>query len=55
MAHKRKGGIDTGNANDEISGTGDIANLGSVVLAYDADKDSPDTRLLKVTKNRLFG
>lgn len=55
VAHKRKfGGEDGGN--DEISGSSDITNLGSVVLSYERGKDLPDdTRLLKVTKNRLFG
>ena len=55
VAHKRKfGGEDGGN--DEISGSSDIINLGSVVLSYERGKDLPDdTRILKVTKNRLFG
>lgn len=55
VAHKRKNNFST-NANDEISGSGDIANLGMITISYDRDEDIPDgNRLLKVAKNRLFG
>ncbi len=55
VAHKRKNNFST-NANDEISGSGDIANLGMVTLAYDRDEDiDASQRKLKVAKNRLFG
>lgn len=55
VAHKRKAGADD-SGNDEVAGSSDITNLGSVVLSYEQSKDLPkDQRLLKVTKNRLFG
>lgn len=55
VAHKRKNNFST-NENDEISGSGDISNLATVTIAYEKDKDiQPWQRLLKVTKNRLFG
>lgn len=55
VAHKRKNNYSQ-NENDEISGSGDIANLGMVTLAYEKNNDlAPEQRLLKVSKNRLFG
>lgn len=55
VAHKRKNNFST-NANDEIAGSSDIANLGMVTLSYDRNDDMPDNvRSLKVAKNRLFG
>lgn len=55
VAHKRKNNFSQ-NENDEISGSGDIANLGMVTLAYEKNNDlAPEQRLLKVSKNRLFG
>lgn len=55
VAHKRKNNFST-NQNDEISGSGDIANLGMVTIAYDKSDDIDESeRLIKVSKNRLFG
>ena len=55
VAHKRKNNFSK-NENDEVSGSGDITNLALVTLAYEKDKDiSESQRILKVSKNRLFG
>lgn len=55
VAHKRKNNFTT-NENDEISGSGDISNLATITIAYEKGKDlHPWQRLLKVSKNRLFG
>lgn len=56
VAHKRKNQFG-GNENDEIAGASDIANLGMITLSYQrGGKDlTDDQRLLKVSKNRLFG
>lgn len=55
VAHKRKNNY-SNNENDEIAGSSDIVNLGMITLSYDSsDKIDPRQRLLKVTKNRLFG
>lgn len=55
VAHKRKNNFST-DANDEISGSGDITNLASVIISYERDKDAGQyQRVSKVTKNRLFG
>lgn len=55
VAHKRKNNFSM-NENDEISGSGDISNLATVTIAYEKDKDLKECqRLLKVSKNRLFG
>ena len=55
VAHKRKNNFTT-NENDEISGSGDISNLATITIAYEKGKDlHPGQRLLKVSKNRLFG
>lgn len=55
VAHKRKNNFST-NDNDEISGSGDISNLAMVTLSYGKDKNIGEgQRLLKVSKNRLFG
>jgi KaiC/GvpD/RAD55 family RecA-like ATPase len=55
VAHKRKNNFST-DANDEISGSGDITNLASVIISYERDKDAEQyQRVSKVTKNRLFG
>lgn len=55
VAHKRKNNFSQ-NENDEISGSGDIANLAMITLVYEKNKDiRPDQRLLKISKNRLFG
>lgn len=57
VAHKRK---DNGIAsvNESVSGTADITNLASIVISYERsrrDDMSKDERLIKITKNRLFG
>ena len=55
VAHKRKNNFST-NANDEIAGSSDIANLGMVALAYEkSDNIDQNDRKLKLAKNRLFG
>lgn len=62
VAHRRKNSFTT-DANDEISGSGDITNLASVTLSYDRmSKDEIDKglategqRKLIIAKNRLFG
>lgn len=62
VAHRRKNSFST-DANDEISGSGDITNLASVTLSYDR-LNSDDIkngigteydRKLILAKNRLFG
>ena len=54
VAHKRKNNF-TQDANDEISGSGDIANLGMVTLSYDRNDKSEMPRVIRIAKNRLFG
>lgn len=55
VAHKRKNNF-SADENDEISGSGDIANLGMITLAYDPDAELDESqRRLKLVKNRLFG
>ena len=62
VAHQRKNSFTT-DANDEISGSGDITNLAGVTLSYNrGSKDeiekgyiTEDQRKLIVAKNRLFG
>lgn len=55
VAHKRKNNFST-NINDEIAGSSDIANLGMIALSYEKDEElSDDKRILKLSKNRLFG
>lgn len=62
VAHRRKNGFGA-DANDEISGSGDITNLAGITLSYDrGTKDElekgfvgEDERKLVVAKNRLFG
>lgn len=55
VAHKRKNNFST-NENDEVSGSGDIANLALITLAYEKDKELDESqRRMKVSKNRLFG
>lgn len=55
VAHKRKNNFSQ-NENDEVSGSGDITNLGMVTIAYEKNKDLDDSqRVIKVSKNRLFG
>lgn len=55
VAHKRKNNF-SNDENDEISGSGDISNLATVTISYDKNNEiEPSQRLLKVSKNRLFG
>ncbi len=55
VAHKRKNNRST-DENDEVSGSGDIINLGSVTISYDKnDELQPEERLCKISKNRLYG
>ena len=58
VAHRRKNSF-TADANDEVSGSGDITNLAGMVLSYDRGTDKeglrPDQRKLIIAKNRLFG
>lgn len=52
VAHPRKG---NGTDNDDISGSGDIANLASLVLRYQRNNSETGRPLLTVTKNRVNG
>ena len=62
VAHRRKNSFST-DANDEISGSGDITNLAGVTLSYDRGSKEDiekglmgkESRKLIVAKNRLFG
>lgn len=62
VAHRRKNAF-TQDANDEISGSGDITNLAGITLSYDRGSKSEiekgilneDQRKLILAKNRLFG
>lgn len=62
VAHRRKNNF-TSDANDEISGSGDITNLAGITLSYDrGSKEDIDKgymlesqRKLITAKNRLFG
>lgn len=57
VAHQRKNNF-SGNANDEISGSGDIANLAMITLSYETkvdDDSGEEYKVLKLAKNRLFG
>lgn len=56
VAHKRKNNFST-TETDEISGSGDIGNLGMVMLSYERGGENvpEEDRVLKVAKNRLFG
>lgn len=62
VAHRRKNSFTT-DANDEISGSGDITNLASVTLSYDRMSSdeikngigTESQRKLILAKNRLFG
>lgn len=57
VAHRRKNRFSS-DANDEVSGSGDITNRVDVVISYDRGKPDdvpPDERLLIVSKNRLLG
>lgn len=62
VAHKRKNNFSQ-NDNDEVSGSGDITNLGMITLSYERGSKTEieqgiinnDQRRLKIAKNRLFG
>lgn len=55
VAHKRKNNF-TQDENDEVSGSGDISNLATIVMSYGKGKDIDEgDRLLMISKNRLFG
>ena len=62
VAHRRKNAFTT-DANDEISGSGDITNLAGITLSYDRGNKEDfekyvmdeSQRKLIVAKNRLFG
>lgn len=55
VAHKRKNNFST-NETDEVSGTGDISNLATLVIGYGKEPELTNTyRRITVPKNRLFG
>ena len=62
VAHRRKNAFTT-DANDEISGSGDITNLAGITLSYDrGSREDIENRIMEetqrkliVAKNRLFG
>lgn len=62
VAHRRKNNY-TNDANDEVSGSGDVTNLAGLVMSYDrpSQKDidngsfTEGQRKLIISKNRLFG
>ena len=62
VAHQRKNSF-TSDANDEISGSGDITNLASITLSYNRGSKEEiekcmideSQRKLIIAKNRLFG
>lgn len=55
VAHKRKNNH-SDNENDEVAGSSDITNLGTVIISYDKSMDIEEyERDCKITKNRLFG
>ena len=56
VAHPRKSNLNDFR-NDDVSGSGNITNLASMVLQYGdvRDEDDPGDRILRVTKDRLTG
>lgn len=55
VAHKRKNNFSQ-NENDEVAGASEIVNLAMLTIAYERNPDiGQDQRLVKVSKNRLFG
>jgi predicted ATP-dependent serine protease len=62
VAHKRKT-YGNNEVNESVSGSQDIINLASIVMSYEAvtqrmidnDNATKQDRVLKITKNRLFG
>ena len=56
VAHRRKNANSEYDVNAEVAGTSNLANLAQIVLSYGKGGDLPeDKRLLKLSKNRLFG
>lgn len=56
VAHRRKNANSEYDVNAEVAGSSNLANLAQIVLSYGKSKDIPeDKRLLKLSKNRLFG
>lgn len=56
VAHRRKNANSEYDVNAEVAGTSNLANLAQIVLSYGKGSDLPeDKRLLKLSKNRLFG
>lgn len=53
VAHKRKN--DSGDENDNIMGTSDIANLATVIINFSRVKGSENQNLVTVSKERVFG
>ena len=55
VAHMRKNNYSL-DKNDEISGSGDVPNLASTIIAYTSDSEiKPSQRIATLSKNRLFG
>lgn len=62
VAHKRKNGY-ASDESDEIAGSSNIANLAMLIMTFSRvetdnkqeEKDTKNTRILRVPKNRLFG
>ena len=58
VAHKRKNSF-SDFADDDVSGSSDTANLSATIIHYDKgtkdDECSEDERILRLTKNRVFG
>ena len=55
VAHRRKSNMTT-DVNDEVSGSGDITNMATVVVSYDRDDNlGDDQRRLVLSKSRLIG
>ena len=62
VAHRRKNAY-SGDANDEVSGSGDITALAGITLSYESGSEKeieqgimlPEQRKLVIAKNRLFG
>lgn len=52
VAHPRKGG---GTDTDDISGSGDITNLASLVLHYQKENSETHTPVMTISKNRING
>ena len=55
VAHRRKSSMTT-DVNDEVSGSGDITNMATVVVSYDRDKELDQSqRRLVLSKSRIVG